>query len=205
MFLHLSVILFTGRGVSPLDGWRPPLDRDPNPWTETPWNPFPWLTSSGDHRSERYASYWNAYLLFIKTNRCINTEVFVAVRTFNVFFLFGRDATEPRGARNKTKLTRGDAVDAQDANSPGNNIENKLLAQVPPPPANCRPSSMTGMRINVHTRQTISKQNIFIFAAHFASCSNLCFRHFIPEFPNIIFFPCLIKNILQGIMTNVSV
>ena len=92
-------------------------------------------------------------LVVHETNRCINTDVFVenSVRTFSVFFfLFGRDATEPSSARNRIKLTREDAVDAQDADSPGYNTENKLLAQVPPPPVNCRPSSTTGITIYTH-------------------------------------------------------
>ena len=51
MFLHLSVILFTGGGEF-LSG-RPPLDRDPP--RQRP--PAPRTVTSG-----RYASYWNAFL-----------------------------------------------------------------------------------------------------------------------------------------------
>ena len=81
MFLLASVILSGGRG-SP--SRETPLDRGPwkvNTTTITPWTdrhldrdppeqrpprqtepPGQRLTSSGDHQSRRYASYWNAYL-----------------------------------------------------------------------------------------------------------------------------------------------
>ena len=97
MFLHLSVILFTQRpldrdppGQRPLDRGPPnqrsprqrppwtethpnrdphwietPLDRDPPgqrpPWTVSP--PSPYMVMSG-----RYASYWNAFLLFTSSS-----------------------------------------------------------------------------------------------------------------------------------------
>ena len=80
MFLHVSVILFTGgRGVcqrdlqtetpwaeTPSPGQRPaspgqrtPLETEPLPWTESP--PPPRMVTRG-----RYASYWNAFLFYIK-------------------------------------------------------------------------------------------------------------------------------------------
>ena len=81
MFLHLSIILFTGGrglysrwnppGQRPLPGQRPPpwtedspLDRAP-PRTEIPWMETypPGLISSSGHRSGRYASYWNVWSL----------------------------------------------------------------------------------------------------------------------------------------------
>ena len=54
IFIHLSVILFTG-GV-----WQTPLYREDTPWTDTPLDtpPLP---------SRRYASYWNAFLFFMQT------------------------------------------------------------------------------------------------------------------------------------------
>ena len=80
MFLHLSVILYTGVGVSvretplvrrPLDIDPPPPDRDPldgdPPWTETPRTETPPKQRPPPGRRTvtigRYASYWNAFLL----------------------------------------------------------------------------------------------------------------------------------------------
>ena len=82
MFLHVSVILFTGGSLCQGD---PPPDRDPPrtetpplPWTETPPSldrdpPFPGQRppSPGQRpprtvTSGRYASYWNAFLFYIK-------------------------------------------------------------------------------------------------------------------------------------------
>ena len=74
MFLHLSVILFTGGGVYPSMQWGrhppdrhpprqttpPPQGRHPRPWANTPLEYYAIRSTSG-----RYSSYWNAYLLYI--------------------------------------------------------------------------------------------------------------------------------------------
>ena len=85
MFSEASVILFTwveGGRKRPL-GSDPPLDRDS--WTdplERTWDqigsdvihppPPPVLTSSGDHCSGRYASYWNAFFLGLMLFVCMS-------------------------------------------------------------------------------------------------------------------------------------
>ena len=61
MFLHLSVILFTGgRGVYPSMQWvRPPPRKTPQDNRPPPRGSASWEIRA---TSGRYASYWNAYL-----------------------------------------------------------------------------------------------------------------------------------------------
>ena len=68
MFLHLSVILFTG-AVHPL-GSHPPLGRQPPGQTPIPLGRPPGQThpSPDGHCSRRYASYLNAFLLLPAMN-----------------------------------------------------------------------------------------------------------------------------------------
>ena len=69
MFLHVSVILSTGGGVS----GRPPGQTPPHPWADTlPWANTPppradTLPPRDGHCSGRYASYWNAFLFFVNS------------------------------------------------------------------------------------------------------------------------------------------
>ena len=72
IFLHLSVILFTGgRGSASLHAGIPPL----SPPDQTPPPPEPSIRST----SGRYASYWNAFLFFqgglTGTNRSTATVI----------------------------------------------------------------------------------------------------------------------------------
>ena len=69
IFLHLSVILFTGGGVpgqvpTPWAGtppWQVHLPGQVYPWAGTP--PLPQAVHAGIRlTSGRYASYWNAFL-----------------------------------------------------------------------------------------------------------------------------------------------
>ena len=81
MFLHLSVVLFTGGvsasvhagihppplGTHPLPlGRHPPTPGQTPPWADTPLArhpPLPYTSPPADgHCSGRYASYWNAFL-----------------------------------------------------------------------------------------------------------------------------------------------
>ena len=78
MFLHLSVILFTGRLADPPGQTRPLGRHQPSrqpqahplgshPWADTPVGRHPPLCAVPAgiwSRSERYASYWNAFLFF---------------------------------------------------------------------------------------------------------------------------------------------
>ena len=62
MFLHLSVILFTGGGV-----WQ-----TPPPGRHTPGQTYPLgrHTPADGHCSGRYASYWNAFLFWVFYQMC---------------------------------------------------------------------------------------------------------------------------------------
>ena len=75
--LHLSFCSQGQEGVSlqtetPLD-WPPPPDRETH-WTETSRTDrdTPVLTSSGGHRSGRYASYWNANVFQMYLDTCVS-------------------------------------------------------------------------------------------------------------------------------------
>ena len=64
MFLHVSVILFTG-GSAPLHAWvHPPLEQTPSGTRQHPPHPHPQRSACGEiwATSGRYASYWNAIL-----------------------------------------------------------------------------------------------------------------------------------------------
>ena len=70
IFLHLSVILFTG-GL----GRHPPVRQSPGqtpPWTNTPpWQTPPLCSACWDAVNRgRYASYWNAILIFTFPSPC---------------------------------------------------------------------------------------------------------------------------------------
>ena len=92
MFLHLSVILFTGRWCTPL--WSHP-SRHPletyTPWTHThPWPPSPVRSTNG-----LYASYWNAFLFLdafrmkeLMFNKCIWHRIAWTLHHFWFFIWF---------------------------------------------------------------------------------------------------------------------
>ena len=67
MFLYLSVILFTGAGVYPSMQWGGhPLDRHPPRQTPSLLGRHPpRILRDTVNKVGRYASYWNAYLLYI--------------------------------------------------------------------------------------------------------------------------------------------
>ena len=71
IFLHLSVILFTGEvpgQVSPT-GKVHPLGRYPSPQAGTPQSSACWEIWA---TSRQYASHWNAFLFQVKFERVIN-------------------------------------------------------------------------------------------------------------------------------------
>ena len=103
MFLHLSVILFTGRLADPPGQTRPlgrpQPSRQPqahplgsHPWADTPVGRHPPLCAvpAGIRsRSGRYASYWNAFLFFdfffalaFGVNRPLHTHIYATLHGY---------------------------------------------------------------------------------------------------------------------------
>ena len=67
-YVFTGVCLFTGGGVHPLQGVdTSPTWADTSPtWADTPWQKPP--SPSDGHCSGRYASYWNTFLLLLKSH-----------------------------------------------------------------------------------------------------------------------------------------
>ena len=98
MFSEASVILSTGRGMVSLSVWYHVPSRMGGLPQVGEWVIPLVLTSSGEHCSGRYASYWNAFLFFL----CSVSHFHVTLETRNFAFAFTNLCDEQTRRAQKT-------------------------------------------------------------------------------------------------------